>query len=73
MILTGEEDYRTLMSESEQYYQAPKLLGVEPMLIRVPDEPHGIHMRPSHHLAEIQYISGRFDRYRERARSKVGG
>jgi acylaminoacyl-peptidase len=29
MIITGEEDYRTPMSESEQYYQALKLLGVE--------------------------------------------
>jgi len=73
MILTGEEDYRTPMSESEQYYQALKLLGVETMLIRVPEEPHGIRVRPSHHMAKIQYISGWFDRYRERARSEDGG
>lgn len=66
MILTGEEDYRTPMSESEQYYQALKLLGVETMLIRVPEEPHGIRVRPSHHMAKIQYISGWFDRYRDR-------
>jgi dipeptidyl aminopeptidase/acylaminoacyl peptidase len=73
MILTGEEDYRTPMSESEQYYQALKLLGVETMLIRVPEEPHGIRVRPSHHMAKIQYISGWFDRYREEAVSEDGG
>ena len=40
MVLTGEADYRTPMSDSEQYYQALKLLGVESVLVRVPDEPH---------------------------------
>jgi len=49
MVLTGEADYRTPMSDSEQYYQALKLLGVESVLVRVPDEPHGIQVRPSHH------------------------
>ena len=27
MLMTGEEDYRTPMSESEQYYEALKLRG----------------------------------------------
>ena len=29
LIMTGEEDFRTPMSESEQYYKALKLRGVE--------------------------------------------
>jgi acylaminoacyl-peptidase len=63
MVLTGEEDYRTPMSESEQYYQALKLLGVEAALVRVPGEPHGIRRRPSHWMAKIENILGWFDRH----------
>ena len=64
MVLTGEADYRTPMSDSEQYYQALKLLGVESVLVRVPDEPHGIQVRPSHHISKILHIIGWFDQHR---------
>jgi acylaminoacyl-peptidase len=64
MVLTGEADYRTPMSDSEQYYQALKMRGVESVLVRVPDEPHGISVRPSHHVAKILYIIAWFDRHR---------
>jgi acylaminoacyl-peptidase len=63
MVLTGEADYRTPMSDSEQYYQALKLLGVESVLVRVPDEPHGISVRPSHHIAKVAYILGWFEKH----------
>ena len=65
MVLTGEEDWRTLMSDSEQYYQALKLLGVESVLVRVPNEPHGIQVRPSHHISKILHIVGCFDKHRK--------
>jgi acylaminoacyl-peptidase len=64
MVLVGEADYRTPISESEQYYQALKLLGVESVLVRVPDEPHGISVRPSHHMSKVLHIIGWFDKYR---------
>ena len=64
MVLTGEEDYRTPMSESDQYFQALKLKGVEAVLVKVPGEPHGIRVRPSHFMQKIKYIVGWFDRYR---------
>ena len=64
MVLTGEEDYRTPMSESDQYYQALKLEGVEAVLVKVPGEPHGIRVRPSHYMQKIKYIIGWFERYR---------
>ncbi len=67
MVLTGEADYRTPMSDSEQYYQALKLLGVESVLVRVPDEPHGIQVRPSHHMSKILHIIGWFDKYQKKA------
>jgi acylaminoacyl-peptidase len=60
MVLTGEEDYRTPMSDSEQYYQALKLLGVDAVLVRVPGEPHGIRRRPSHWMAKVENILGWF-------------
>ncbi len=64
MVITGEHDWRTPMSESEQYYTALQLLKVESVLVRVPDEPHGIASRPSHHVSKMLHISGWFDRYR---------
>jgi acylaminoacyl-peptidase len=65
LVITGEEDYRTPMSESEQYYAALKLLGVDAALVRVPGEPHGIRARPSHWMAKILNIVGWFDRHRK--------
>ena len=65
MVLVGEADYRTPISESEQYYQALKLLGVESVLVRVPGEPHGIQVRPSHHMAKVLHIVGWFDQHRK--------
>lgn len=64
MVMTGVEDYRTPMSESDQYYQALKLKGVDATLVKVPGEPHGIRVRPSHFMQKIMYILGWFERYR---------
>ena len=64
MVLIGEADYRCPISESEQYYQALKLLGVESVLVRVPEEPHGIANRPSHHISKILHILTWFEKHR---------
>jgi acylaminoacyl-peptidase len=66
LIMTGEEDWRTPMSESEQYYKALKLQGVESVLVRVPGEPHGIRRRPSHAISKMTTTLGWFDKYSER-------
>ena len=63
LIMTGEEDFRTPMSESEQYYKALKMRGVESVLVRVPEEPHGIRRRPSHEAAKLTTLDGWFTRY----------
>ncbi len=65
LLITGEEDWRTPISESEQDYTALKLLGVEAVLVRVPGEAHGIRARPSHHVAKTLSIVGWFDKHRE--------
>ncbi len=64
MLLTGEEDYRTPMSESEQFYQALKLQGKEAALARIPGASHGITARPSNLMAKVAYVLGWFERYR---------
>ena len=64
-LLTGEVDYRTPMSESEQYYQALKIRGIDSMLVRIPGASHSITRRPSNLLRKAAYILGWFDRYRE--------
>jgi dipeptidyl aminopeptidase/acylaminoacyl peptidase len=64
LIMTGEEDFRTPMSESEQYYKALKLLGVDAAFVRVPEEPHGLRRRPSHEAAKVTTTLGWFARYR---------
>ncbi|HEX9166755.1 MAG TPA: prolyl oligopeptidase family serine peptidase, partial [Gemmatimonadales bacterium] len=67
MVITGESDWRTPMSESEQYFQALMLKGVPSTLIRVPGEFHGIRGRPSHFMQKIGYIQAWFDRYKKPA------
>lgn len=64
LLITGEEDYRTPISETEQLYQALKLKGVDTVMIRVPGSPHGIAGRPSRLVAKIDNIVAWFERYR---------
>jgi len=64
LIMTGEEDFRTPMSESEQYYKALKMRGVESVLVRVPEEPHGIRRRPSHEASKVTTVEGWFAKFR---------
>ena len=63
MLLTGEEDYRTPMSESEQYYQALKMQKVPAVLVRIQEASHGIASKPSNLLAKVAYITSWFELY----------
>ncbi len=64
MLITGEVDYRTPMSESEQFYQALKIQNVPSALVRIPEASHGIAARPSHMISKVQHILAWFGRYR---------
>ena len=55
MIITGEADHRTPMSESEQFYQALKLRKIDTALVRIPGASHDIAARPSHLIAHTAY------------------
>ena len=65
MLLTGEDDYRTPMAESEQYYAGLKLNKVESMLVRIPGADHGIASRPSNLIAKVNAILAWFDKYKQ--------
>ncbi len=64
MILTGEADYRTPISESEQYYQALKLRDIETVLVRVPGASHGIVARPSQMISKVAHVLAWFERHK---------
>jgi acylaminoacyl-peptidase len=64
MLLTGEADMRTPIPETEQYYAALKLEGVETAMVRIPGAYHGIAARPSNLMAKVAYVLGWFEKYR---------
>lgn len=66
MLLTGEEDYRTPIAESEQLYTALKLENVETAMVRIPGASHGIANRPSNLIAKISAILAWFDKYKNK-------
>lgn len=64
LLITGVEDKRTPMSETEQFYQALKLRKVDTVLVKVPGSSHGIAARPSRMIGKIENIIAWFDKYR---------
>lgn len=63
LLVTGEEDWRTPISETEQYYQALKLRRVEAAMLRLPGASHGINARPSQMLAQVLNTLAWFERH----------
>ncbi len=66
MLITGEADHRTPISETEQFYQALQLRGVETAMVRIPGASHGIHIRPSNLMAKPAYITYWFNKYKSK-------
>lgn len=64
MLLTGEQDFRTPISETEQYYAALKLQGVESAMVRIPNASHGLVGRPSMLMGKTASIISWFDHYK---------
>ncbi|WP_086476987.1 S9 family peptidase [Arenibacter amylolyticus] len=65
MLLTGEEDFRTPIAETEQFYAALKLENVETAMVRIPGASHGIANKPSNFIAKVASILAWFDKYKE--------
>ena len=66
MLMTGEEDYRTPIAESEQFYAALKLQNVETAMVRIPGASHGIANRPSNLIAKIASVLAWFEKYKDK-------
>jgi acylaminoacyl-peptidase len=64
MLITGEQDYRTPISESEQFYQALKLRRVDTILVRIPGASHNIAARPSRMITKVAHVLEWFERHR---------
>lgn len=65
MLLTGEQDFRTPIAESEQFYAALKLENVETAMVRISGASHGIANKPSDLVAKIVSILSWFDKYKD--------
>jgi len=65
MLLTGEDDYRTPISESEQFYAALKIQKVDAAMVRIPGASHGIAARPSNLIAKVAAVLSWFEKYRD--------
>jgi dipeptidyl aminopeptidase/acylaminoacyl peptidase len=63
MVVTGEQDFRTPIPESEQFYQALRIRGVDTLLVRVPGASHSLDARPSQLAARVAYILAWFAKH----------
>jgi dipeptidyl aminopeptidase/acylaminoacyl peptidase len=72
MLMTGEADYRTPISETEQYYQALQIRNVDTAMVRIPEASHAIYRRPSNLMAKVGYILHWFERYPARGEKHDG-
>jgi dipeptidyl aminopeptidase/acylaminoacyl peptidase len=64
LVVVGDQDYRTPVSDSEQYYEALQLKGVPTALVKVPGASHGgLAARPSQSAARVSAILAWFGKY----------
>jgi dipeptidyl aminopeptidase/acylaminoacyl peptidase len=66
MVMTGESDLRTPITQSEEFYRALKILKRETLLVRMPEEFHGWR-RPSHRISQQLYLLAWFEKWRTKA------
>ncbi len=64
MLITGEADNRTPISETEQFFTALKLSKVPTQMVRIPGASHTINARPSNLLAQVLNTVAWFERFR---------
>lgn len=64
MIMTGDLDIRTPMPQSEEYFVALQMRGVESVLLRFAGEFHGTGSKPSNRMRTIQYMLDWYGQHR---------
>ena len=75
MLIDGEADYRTPISESEQFYEALKIRKVDTAFVRIPDASHGMDGRPSYLVGKLVHILKWFEMHHSKptVQSDPGG
>ena len=63
LIMVGEYDLRTPVPQSEEFYQALKIEGVETKMIYMQEEWHGTSQNPSNFLRTELYQLEWFEQY----------
>ena len=63
LLMTGVNDLRTPISQTEQFYSALKLRKVPTAMIRFNDEWHGTSSKPSNYLRTQLYLESWFQRW----------
>jgi dipeptidyl aminopeptidase/acylaminoacyl peptidase len=62
ILIDGDADWRTPIAQSEAYYQALKVRGIDTMMVRLPEAGHGMG-RPSQWLASNLAVTDWYARY----------
>ena len=63
MLMTGVQDLRTPISQTEEFYQALKVLKVPTAMVRFNDEWHGTSSKPSNFLRSQLYLRDWFNKH----------
>jgi len=63
LVMTGEEDLRTPMAQSEKYYAALKTRGVTAKLMRFDSEYHGTGSKPSNAMRTMLYMMSWYNQW----------
>lgn len=71
LLMTGELDLRTPMSQTEEYYAALKVLGVETVMLRFNGEYHGTSSKPSNAMRTQLYLMDWFSQHTKDRKSVV--
>jgi dipeptidyl aminopeptidase/acylaminoacyl peptidase len=73
MLMTGVNDLRTPMPQTEQFYSALKLRKVPTAMVRFNDEAHGTSSKPSNFMRTQLYLRHWFEKHSRPAEPTVAG
>jgi len=65
LLMTGDADLRTPLSEAKQFYHALKLRRVDTALVRIPGASHNMVARPSQLITKVAHVLAWFEKYRK--------
>lgn len=67
LLMTGVLDLRTPMPQTEEYYAALKMRGIDTKLLRFEGEYHGTSSKPSNFMRTILYMDAWYTQHRRNA------